>query len=81
MYNLLVTAHSGAWDSEGYEYDRERFGEYSPPQVIEKFRSLDPAAIEELKSLPTLFAYEGDKENVRVGYIRRIKERERSIYI
>jgi hypothetical protein len=48
---------------------------------VEKFRSLDPAAIEELKSLPALFAYEGDKENVPVGYIRRIKEREKSIYI
>lgn len=81
MYNLLVTAHSGAWDSDGYEFDRERFGEHSPQRVMEKFRSLDPEAIEELKTLPTLFAYEGDKENVRVGYIRRIKERESSIYI
>lgn len=81
MYNLLVTAHSGAWDSDGYEFDRDRFGEHSPTRVMEKFRSLDPDAIEELKTLPTLFAYEGDKENVRVGYIRRIKERERSIYI
>jgi TIR domain len=81
LYNLLVTGHSDAWDSGGYEFDRERFGEHSSPRVMEKFRSLDPAAIEELKSLPTLFAYEGDKENVRVGYIRRIKERQRSIYI
>lgn len=81
MYNLLVTGHTGAWDTEGYEYDRERFGEHSSPRVMEKFRSLDPAAIEELKSFPTLFAYEGEKENVRVGYIRRIKERGRSIYI
>jgi hypothetical protein len=81
LYNLLVTGHSGAWDSEGYEYDRERFGEHSSPRVMEKYRSLDPIAIEELKSFPTLFAYEGDEENVRVGYIRRIKERGRSIYI
>lgn len=81
MYNLLVTAHSGAWDSAGYEYDRERFGEYSSSRVMQKFSSLDGAAIEELKSFPALFAYEGDKENVRVGYIRRIKEREKSIYI
>src|SRR5947209_1291371 len=81
MYNLLVTAQSRAWDSAEYEYDRERFGEFSPPRIMERFRSLDPTAIEELKSLPTLFAYEGDRENVRVGYIRRIKEREKSIYI
>lgn len=81
MYNLLVTAQSGAWDSEGYEYDRGRCGEYSASPIVEKFRSLNPAAIEELKSFPTLFAYEGNKENVRVGYIRRIKEREKSIYI
>lgn len=81
MYNLLVTGHSGAWDSAEYEYDRERFCEFSSPRVIQKFSSLDAAAIEELKSFPTLFAYEGDKENVRVGYIRRIKERQKSIYI
>jgi len=81
LYNLLVTAHSGAWDSAGYEYDRERFGEYSAPRVMEKFHSLDPAAIKELKSFPALFTYEGDRDNVRVGYIRRIKEREQSIYI
>jgi hypothetical protein len=81
MYNLLVTAESGAWDSAEYEYDRERFGEFSSPRIMERFRSLDPSAIEELKSLPTLFAYEGDKEGVRVGYIRRIKEREKTIYI
>lgn len=81
MYNLLVTGHSGAWDLAEYEYDRERFGEYSSPRIMQKFGSLDATAIEELKSFPTLFSYEGDKENVRVGYIRRIKERQKSIYI
>src|SRR5204863_6671753 len=37
--------------------------------------------LEELKSLPTLFTYEGDDEVVRVGYIRRIRAHGRSILI
>lgn len=81
MYNFLVTAMDGAWDLPAYEYERSRFGEYSPEAVMEKYRSLSAAAIEELKSFPTLFAYEGTDKEVRVGYIRRIKERGRSVLV
>lgn len=81
MYNFLVTAKDGAWNLPAYEYDRSRFGEYSSPAIMEKYKSLSASAIEELKSFPALFAYEGDSENVRIGYIRRIKERSRSILI
>ena len=81
MYNFLVTAKDGAWDLPAYEYDRDRFGEYTSPTLMERFRKLTAEAIEKLKSYPALFAYEGEEKDVRVGYLRRIKERPRSILI
>lgn len=81
MYNLLVTAAEGAWDLPAYEYDRSRFLEYTSESIKARLAQLDTFAIEELKTLPTLFAYEGDDEQVRVGYIRAIRERGRSILI
>jgi hypothetical protein len=81
MYNLLVTAAEGAWDLDAYEFDRTRFLEYTADSVKAHLAKLDARAQEELKSLPTLFTYEGTDEPVRVGYIRRIRERGRSILI
>jgi hypothetical protein len=81
MYNLLVTASTGAWDLPAYEFDRTRFLEYTADSIKARLAKLDAQAQEELKSLPTLFTYEGDDEPVRVGYIRRIRERGRSVLI
>ncbi|MDM5125673.1 TIR domain-containing protein [Aeromonas salmonicida] len=81
MYNLLVTSSDDAWDLPAYEYDRTRFLEYTPDSIKAKFSKLDASLLEELKTLPTLFTYEGDDEPVRVGYIRRIRERGRSLLI
>lgn len=81
MYNFLITGNSGAWDEIGYEFPRDRLGEYTDATIKAKYYPLDAAAIEQLKSFPTLFGYEGTKENVRVGYIRRIKDRGKTIYI
>lgn len=81
MYNLLVTSNVGAWDVSAYEFDRERFGEYTVETLRDRFKKLTAARIEELKSFPALFAYEGQMEIVRVGYIRRIKERGKSLLI
>lgn len=81
MYNLLVTAAQGAWDLPAYEFDRTRFLEYTAESTKAKFAKLTTSTTEELKSLPTLFTYEGTDEPVRVGYIRLIRERGRSILI
>jgi hypothetical protein len=81
MYNFLVTFKDDAWSLPAYEYERDRFGEYTSPLLREKFKTLTAEAIEELKSYPALFAYEGEHKDVRVGYLRRIKERARSILI
>jgi hypothetical protein len=81
MYNLLVTAAEGAWNLPAYEFDRTRFLEHTAESTKAKFAKLTTDVIEELKSFPTLFTYEGSDEPVRVGYIRRIRERGRSILI
>jgi hypothetical protein len=81
MYNLLVTAAEGAWNLPAYEYDRTRFLEYTAESLKAKFQKLNAAAIEELKSLPSLFTYEGADEQVRIGYIRQVRERDRGILI
>lgn len=82
MFNFLVTNSEGAWDLAAYEYGRERFLEHTDVAIRARFESLGSAEIEEIKSLPALFAYEGEDETVRVGYIRNIKERpNRSIVV
>lgn len=81
MFNLLVTGAADAWDLPAYEFDRTRFLEHTVESLRARFRILDAKNLEELKSLPTLFAYEGDDGPVRVGYIRRIREHGRSILI
>lgn len=81
LYNFLVTFKDGAWSLPAYEYERDRFGEYTTPALKERFKNLTAEVTEELKSYPALFAYEGHEEDLRVGYLRRIKDRSRSILI
>jgi hypothetical protein len=81
MYNLLVTAEEGAWDRSFYQYDRSRFLEYTNNKVAIAFKSLTEKRITTLKSFPCVFAYEGTKNNVRIGFLTSIKERGRSILI
>jgi FRG domain len=81
MYNLLVTAEEGAWDQLYYEYDISRFLEYTTDRIAKAFKDLTEERIATLKSYPCLFAYEGTTNNVRIGYLKAIKERGRSILI
>jgi hypothetical protein len=81
LFSFLVTAQPSAWDSPAYEYERGRFCEHTLPALQERFAELTPQNIGELKSYPALFAYEGEEKDVRVGYLRRIKERVGSIFI
>lgn len=80
MYNFLVTAKQGAWDSRFYEYPRDRFCEYTDEQIKTRFSSLTPKAIKELTSIPSLFAYEGTEHDLQVGYIKTISDRGRHVY-
>lgn len=80
MYNLFVTALNGAWDDQGYEYDRGRFLEYTPDDIATSFKDLKSAQLSAIQQLPCLFAYEG-KEPMRVGKLRAVKLRGRAIFI
>jgi hypothetical protein len=81
MYNLLVTAMEGAWDKRFYEYDKSRFLEYTNEDIASVLKGLSESQIENLKSYPCLFAYEGEDSDVRIGYLTSIKERGRNILI
>lgn len=81
MYNLLVTARSGAWEQPFYEFDKSRFLEYTTASIAEAFKTLAPNLIETLKGYPCLFAYEGDEEDLRIGILTSIKERGRNLFI
>lgn len=80
MFNFLVTSEVGTWDSREYIFSSERFREYTSEDLKKRFQSLDARTVEELQSLPCLFAYEGNTHDMRVGYIRRISDRGSSIY-
>lgn len=82
MYNLIVTGREGAWDGSPYRLELGRFGEYSDDAIVAKYKSLDPAAVAELQSLPTLFAYEhGHNADARVGFIQRVTSRSGQVQI
>ncbi|TLP70243.1 FRG domain-containing protein [Pseudomonas nitroreducens] len=81
MYNLLVTAHAGAWDAPGYEYDRSRYLEYTNESLAEKFKSLTSEQVEHLKNIPCLFAYEGFKSEIKIGRLTEIRERGKTLFI
>ncbi len=73
MYNLLITSQKGAWDKEFYEYDRSRFLEYTNDQLHTKFKDLTDQNISTLKSIPCIFAYEGTRENIKIGRLTSIE--------
>ena len=77
MYNLIVTGQAGAWNGKPYEIDKSRaVREYTEDAIVEKYKNLDAAAISELQSLPTLFAYEeGHHADARLGFLKRVSIR------
>ncbi|WP_144157381.1 FRG domain-containing protein [Paraburkholderia sp. BCC1885] len=82
MYHLFVTAAEGAWASNGtYVYPVSRFLEYTDSDIADSLRVLTPAHIEKLKTLPCVFAYEGNREDVRLGRLTEIKRDHKSRHI
>ncbi len=81
MYNLFVTAAEGAWDNSHYEYDRSRFLEYTNQKTSKAFTFLTDSNLEKLKSYPCVFAYEGKNSDIRIGYLKSIKERDQKLLI
>jgi len=82
MYNLIVAGQEGAWDGSPYRLELGRFGEYTDNTIAAKYKALNPPAIAELQSLPTLFAYEHrHNAHARIGFIQRITSRSGQVQI
>jgi hypothetical protein len=75
VYSLLMAAMDGAWDMPTYELDRSRLGEYTTHKMEERLKTLDAKLIEELMSLPSLFAVEGTIHDWHVGHVSSVKIR------
>ncbi|MEO0369490.1 MAG: hypothetical protein AAF197_12035 [Pseudomonadota bacterium] len=71
-----MTAISGQWDGGPYTYPRDRIFEYTSDLLKERFGSLEGKALEELISLPCLFAYErNETANAHIGTITSVRVR------
>jgi hypothetical protein len=81
MYNLLMCALEGTWESGRWALEPGRFLEHTHEAIQAKFRGLTDAAVAELKSLPALFAYERANAAARVGRITEIQRGSRELKI
>lgn len=72
-YSLIMSAKAGEWEFSPQETARSRFLEYTDEAIADKFRSLDAKALQELREIPCLFAYEAPVgASARVGWLRDI---------
>jgi predicted nucleotide-binding protein len=74
LYNLLVAGRDGVWNGREEKLDADRFLEKTDDGLKKRLASLDDAAVRELTSLPTLFAYETPVgADARIGWVTGIE--------
>ncbi len=74
MFNLLIAGREDAWDTGSLELERGRVVvEYTVDEISERYRALSEAAVEELKSLPSLFAIEHERAPTKIGFITEVR--------
>lgn len=80
MYNLLIASEENAWEKGFFEFDTSRFLEYTNNEIVAQF---SPISLNKsiLQRIPALFAYEGYMKPYRAGIIRKIQNRDKSIFI
>lgn len=83
MLNLILTSLENLWDNSPAFFDTERsLTEYILPELKEKYASLSGEAVEELKKIPCIFAYEKQlKKDAYIGKIKRIELRQTNVLI
>lgn len=83
MYNLFVSAGGDAWNGEPWRVDASRcVREYTDDAITREYGDLDGAAIEALKKLPAIFAYErGNDIHPKFGVIRDVMKRQGAVQI
>lgn len=78
MYNLFVSGDDEQWKRTVWEIEAVRAvrkGEYTREDIAEKLSALDEASINELKSYPCLFVYEGAwNKDAHIGWLNSIKK-------
>lgn len=75
MYNLIVSGNDQAWEKSPYSLGVDRLGEYTAEALRTRYQKLTTAAITELQSFPTLFAYEHMvKKPARFGRVTRVAQ-------
>ncbi|MDT8840101.1 nucleotide-binding protein [Paraburkholderia fungorum] len=76
MYNLLMSAGADFWEAGKATAGHGRYLEFTHEAIRARFEKMTDAVIEELKRMPTLFAYEKDRYSTapaRVGWITDIR--------
>jgi hypothetical protein len=80
MYNLLVSGNIKDWHGDPWQIELSRsVQEYTDPEITKRLGDFDAAAIEELKRLPCIFAYEGFDNPPKFGVLRNITKRPREV--
>lgn len=75
MYNLLMTAGEDDWNSPTWSISTGRYLEHTVQMLRNRFESLSQDAVQQLKQMPTLFAYEDFRDlPARVGRITEIQQ-------
>lgn len=83
MINLLVCYDKNSWESNSAFMDRDRcLTEYIMPELKSRFAALGESEIDQLKSIPSIFAYEQvHRKDVYIGYITDISVRQSNVKI
>jgi hypothetical protein len=83
MYNLLVSASNEAWQGEPWQIEASRcVREYTDEAIVREYGELDRAAVDALKKLPCIFAYErGNNLDPKFGVIREVTKRQGQVRI
>ena len=83
MYNLFVSADDEAWSGEPWQIERSRcVREYTSDKIHEQYGSLDAAAVDHLRRLPCIFAYEAfNKIDPHFGLIRDLTIRPKEVRV
>ncbi len=76
MYNLLMTAGNQTWDGTPYTFGAGRVFEYTSDFLSARFGELERPEVDELLSLPCLFAYERHEDtDAHIGSITNLRKR------
>ncbi|MGJ8530109.1 TIR domain-containing protein [Maritalea sp.] len=82
MFNLLISSGEDSWQNGTYEMPHSRVAiEYTVDQISERYKSLNPEAIEELKSFPCIFVVENEPIPSKIGYISDVRIRSETVVI